>query len=195
MPKTYSEEERRQIRARLHKEANACLLKYGVKKTTVDELVRRVGIPKGTFYLFYQSKELLLFEVIQDYHEQIEQGMMEQCMALGQKISADALTEIIVDGILMAQNTCLKTIMIPSEMEQLIRKLPDDVVANHLAHDDDLMLKMLGQLFEGDDSRAQAYSGAFRGIFFACMYPKEIGEKHFRESIVLLVKGVLMQIL
>ncbi|WP_286081321.1 TetR/AcrR family transcriptional regulator [Parablautia intestinalis] len=32
--------------------------------TTVDEIVKRVNIPKGTFYLFYKSKELLLFEVI-----------------------------------------------------------------------------------------------------------------------------------
>ncbi len=31
----------------------------GVKKTTVDELVKRVGIPKGTFYLFYPSKDCL----------------------------------------------------------------------------------------------------------------------------------------
>ena len=38
----------------------------GVKKTTVDELVKRTGIPKGTFYLFYPSKEMLLFDVSQE---------------------------------------------------------------------------------------------------------------------------------
>lgn len=37
----------------------------GVKKTTVDELVKREGIPKGTFYLFYPSKEMLLYDVSQ----------------------------------------------------------------------------------------------------------------------------------
>ena len=45
-------------------EANACLAAYGIRKTTVDELVRRVGIPKGTFYLFYESKGRLIRDVI-----------------------------------------------------------------------------------------------------------------------------------
>lgn len=194
MPKTYSEEERRHIRARLHEEANICLLEYGVRKTTVDELVRRVGIPKGTFYLFYKSKELLLFEVIQDYHEEIEQEMMKRCIELGDKINVEHLTKIIVDAMLLTQKTCLKTVMIPAEMEQLIRKLPADVVAEHLELDEDTMLKLLGHFFKGKDIDAQAYSGAFRGIFFACMYPKEIGEENFRESIEVLVRGVLTQI-
>ena len=62
MPKSYSEQEREYIRKRLKEEAADCLARYGVRRTTVDELVKRVNIPKGTFYLFYKSKELLLFE-------------------------------------------------------------------------------------------------------------------------------------
>ena len=62
MPKSYSEQEREYIRNRLKEEAAKCLASYGVRRTTVDEIVRRVNIPKGTFYLFYPSKELLLFE-------------------------------------------------------------------------------------------------------------------------------------
>ena len=60
MPKIYSEEEKKQIIQRLKEEANILMQEKGVKKTTVDELVKRVGIPKGTFYLFYPSKEMLL---------------------------------------------------------------------------------------------------------------------------------------
>ena len=60
MPKLYSEEEKKQIIQRLKEEANILMQEKGVKKTTVDELVKRVGIPKGTFYLFYPSKEMLL---------------------------------------------------------------------------------------------------------------------------------------
>ena len=50
MPKSYSEQEREYIRERLKEEAAQCLAKYGVRRTTVDEIVRRVKIPKGTFY-------------------------------------------------------------------------------------------------------------------------------------------------
>ena len=68
MPKLYSDEEKKNIIAKLKKEANTLMQEKGVKKTTVDELVKRVGIPKGSFYLFYPSKEMLLFEVLQDYN-------------------------------------------------------------------------------------------------------------------------------
>ena len=73
MPKLYSDEEKKNIIAKLKKEANTLMQEKGVKKTTVDELVKRVGIPKGSFYLFYPSKEMLLFEVSQDFHEHVDE--------------------------------------------------------------------------------------------------------------------------
>ena len=59
LPKSYSDQERAYITKRLKEEAAACMGKFGIRRTTVDELVKRVKIPKGTFYLFYPSKELL----------------------------------------------------------------------------------------------------------------------------------------
>ena len=56
MPRAYSDQERAYIRKRLHEEAVLCIKQYGMRKTSVDELVQRVNIPKGTFYLFYPSK-------------------------------------------------------------------------------------------------------------------------------------------
>lgn len=70
MPKCYTNQEKDEIKRRLMEEAGYCMAQYGIKKTTVDELVKRVGIPKGTFYLFYESKERLLWEVILVAHEQ-----------------------------------------------------------------------------------------------------------------------------
>lgn len=63
------------------------LLRIGVRRTTVDEIVKRVNIPKGTFYLFYKSKELLLFEVIQEQQENVNRRLY-------QTISGIASTEL-----------------------------------------------------------------------------------------------------
>ena len=196
MPKIYSDEERERIRRRLHDEGNSLLMTKGVRKTTVDELVARVGIPKGTFYLFYPSKELLLFEIIQEYHEEMEGHMITQCKALGRGLNLDSLTGIIVEGILSVENSCLRNLMIPTEMELLIRKLPQTVVEAHLKHDDNLLGDMLRLLpISADKVDEMAYSGAFRAVFFACMYKNEIGAEHFRESITLIVRGLLGQLL
>lgn len=37
---------------------------YGYKKTSVDEMCKQVGISKGAFYLFFESKEALFCEVL-----------------------------------------------------------------------------------------------------------------------------------
>ncbi|MGN0416019.1 MAG: hypothetical protein ACI4FX_11100 [Agathobacter sp.] len=39
MPKRYSEQEKEHIRKRLKEEAAKCLTKYGIRRTTVEELV------------------------------------------------------------------------------------------------------------------------------------------------------------
>lgn len=56
MPKSYSDKEREYIIKRLKEEARLCMEQYGIRKTTVDELVKRVKIPKGTFIYFFNQK-------------------------------------------------------------------------------------------------------------------------------------------
>lgn len=38
---------------------------HGYKRTVIDEIVREVGIAKGTFYFHFKSKEELFFDVIE----------------------------------------------------------------------------------------------------------------------------------
>ena len=98
MPKCYSDQEREYIRKRLKEEAAACMGQYGIRRTTVDEIVKRVNIPKGTFYLFYKSKELLLFEVIQEQHELVNQKLYQAISDMaGTEFSAEKITDVIFD--------------------------------------------------------------------------------------------------
>ena len=53
---------RDQTRARLREAANELFLRKGVDKTTVDEVVAKAGVSKGTFYLHFGRKEDLLLE-------------------------------------------------------------------------------------------------------------------------------------
>ena len=98
MPKSFSEQEREYIRQRLKEEAAKCLAQYGVRRTTVDEIVKRVNIPKGTFYLFYKSKELLLFEVIQEQQKNINLELYQAFSDIvDMELSAEKLTDMIFE--------------------------------------------------------------------------------------------------
>ena len=77
MPR-YNVNERIQIVRQMHEEVRVCLKKYGVRKTSVDELVRKVNIPKGTFYLFFPSKEDLIYDVICEYRKEILENLLQK---------------------------------------------------------------------------------------------------------------------
>ncbi|MDP4092937.1 MAG: TetR/AcrR family transcriptional regulator [Bacillota bacterium] len=44
--------------------ARKAFSKAGVKKTTIEDLTNSVGIAKGSFYIFFKSKEALYFEIL-----------------------------------------------------------------------------------------------------------------------------------
>lgn len=41
-----------------------CFLRFGMTKTTLDDLVKPAGIAKASFYLFFKSKEALFLELM-----------------------------------------------------------------------------------------------------------------------------------
>ena len=55
----FTDYETEQLRKALLKETRHCAVTLGMKKTSVDQLTRAVGIAKGSFYKFYESKEML----------------------------------------------------------------------------------------------------------------------------------------
>lgn len=198
MPKIYSDIEKQNIVKRLKEEANECMKLYGVKKTTVDELVKRVGIPKGTFYLFYKSKELLLFDVLLELHDKVEGGMhaeMTEALQSEKEIfNANFLTNLFYKYIIMVSETCLIKLMMGDELPYLISKLPDDVVREHLSHDDDFMEQIFSEFPNAEKIDKATVSGALRAICMMLAFRREIGEKNFESSIYLLIKGVMEEV-
>ena len=71
MARGFTEWEKENIKRNLREACKQSWAQYGYKKTSVDDLCRRAGIPKGAFYLFYGSKEALFCEVLCSVQEQI----------------------------------------------------------------------------------------------------------------------------
>lgn len=71
MPRSFTGKEKENIKRNLREACKQGWTRYGYKKTSVDELCRQVGISKGAFYLFYESKEALFCEVLCSEQEHI----------------------------------------------------------------------------------------------------------------------------
>lgn len=196
MPKSYSEQERAYIRKRLKEEAAACMGQYGIRRTTVDEIVKRVNIPKGTFYLFYQSKELLLFDVILEQHELINQKLVQAVSQIsGPAFSADKLTDVIFRFFKMAEELPVLKLLNSEEVELLVRKLPEDVVAEHFGNDTDTVEQVFSLLPLKKDVDIKQISAAFHAIYFATLHKKEIGQDQYDQALRMLIHGVVTQII
>lgn len=196
MPKCYSDREKDYIKKRLKEEAAKCLSQYGIKKTTVDEIVKRVKIPKGSFYLFYQSKELLLFEVILEQHDLIEKKLMEEISSIGaENFTTESLTEVIMHFYQLAEEMPILKLLTSDEVELLARKLPQGVLEQHLSHDH----SKIDELFEAFPQKkridTKVISAAFRAIYFATLHKEEIGEESFDDALRLMVSGIVNQLI
>ena len=203
MPKIYSETERTDIKDSLKREANILMIERGIKKTTVDELVKRAGIPKGTFYLFYPSKEMLLFECIQDFHNEADKIIsdgMEQIIrkyksrTKGKRFSnecLDEITDVLMEAINITRGSCLKIMLDPESMNLLLSKLPEDVLKKH---GDDSKENILLEFFGiKDKEKIQAISGSFTLILLGLIYSPVLGDELAEKSTRLLVRGLVDQ--
>ena len=75
----FTDFETEQLRKALLKETRHCAVTLGMKKTSVDQLTKAVGIAKGSFYKFYESKEMLFFAVLEDIHAELY-GVADQVL-------------------------------------------------------------------------------------------------------------------
>lgn len=196
MPKCYSDREKDYIKKRLKEEAAKCLSQYGIKKTTVDEIVKRVKIPKGSFYLFYQSKELLLFEVILEQHDFIEKKLMEEISSIGaENFTAESLTEVIMNFYRMAEEMPILKLLSSDEVELLARKLPQEVLEEHLSYDHSNVDKLFEAFPQKKKIDTKVISAAFRAIYFSTLHKEEIGEESFDDALRLMVSGIVNQLI
>ncbi len=195
MPKRMTDEERATIRTRLKEVAELSLSRYGLKGTTVDALVEAVRIPKGTFYLFYPSKELLCYEVLMDFHATIQKRMATQLSQYQGAITERALVSLLMELFLSVDDSFLAHLIQRKEIDVLMRKLPSDVIALHEKEDELSFEGLLGHLpFSCTERQIQVFSAALRAVFLTMLHTDEIGKKHMHEVIEVLLSGVVHEL-
>jgi AcrR family transcriptional regulator len=193
MPKPLTDSEREHIKKKLIDEARLCLSQYGMKKTTVDELAKRANIPKGTFYLFYESKELLFFDVICAFHDDLQTKLISRISTVKENINPAKLTELILELYKMVEESFMLRFLTDGEMELLIRKLPPEIAEAHAEKDDFSLEQLLYLVPNMKKSNIKGFSAALRGIFLSMLHKHEIGEEVFDDALKIMIHGVVIQ--
>ncbi|MDD6771477.1 MAG: TetR/AcrR family transcriptional regulator [Inconstantimicrobium porci] len=196
MPRAYNDKEREIIVNDLRKAALDCLKQYGVRKTTVDELVKRANIPKGTFYLFYQSKEMLLYDAINVLHDDIQSQLMAELeKTVTDEFGVDDLTDIIYYYFKITDESNIISILEHGDLELILRKIPVKEVTKHFEKDKISLDKLVELIPAIRNKDLSVYECALRSIFLSMLHKREVGEEHFDECIRLLIRGIVIQIM
>lgn len=194
MATAFTSEEKEVISKKLHKVAKECLQRYGVKKTTVDQMAAMVDISKGSFYNFYSSKEMLFFTVLEEYQIDVMSRLIEQ-LGMETKIDTNRLVQLLYDLYQDFRYSFMYTIFKNHEMELLVRKLPKEVMINHHLIDDRMVKKIVSRIHIKETVSVEIVSALFRTIAMTMLHIEEIGEKQFDTILKLVIQGIVGQII
>ena len=193
MATAFTSEEKEVIRKKLHKVAKECLQRYGVKKTTVDQMAAMVDISKGSFYNFYSSKEMLFFTVLEEYQIDVMNRLTEQ-LGMEVKIDTNRLVQLLYDFYQDFRYSFMYTIFKNHEMELLLRKLPKEAITNHHLIDDRMVKKIVSRINIRENISVEIVSALFRTIAMTILHIEEIGEEQFDIALKFVIQGIVEQI-
>ena len=171
----FTDEQNEQIRNDLIREAQRCGITIGMRKTSVEQLTEAVGISKGSFYKFFDSKELLFFAVLEDIHT--------ECFAVAQRSLQENATLLPADrtaaAILAACRWLSKTkafVFIENDADFLLHRLPEEVKTAHY-HDDETHIRLLLEKYDLVPNRGISLAAAtVRGLILTVSHKEQIGE-------------------
>ena len=171
----FTEEQNETIRRDLIREARCCGVTVGMRKTSVEQLTEAVGISKGSFYKFFDSKELLFFAVLEDIHT--------ECFAAAQKslqenaaIDPASRTAAAILAVCRWLSETKAVVFIENDAEFLLHRLPEEVKTAHY-HDDETHIRLLLEKYGLVPKRGISLAAAaVRGLILTVSHKEQIGE-------------------
>ena len=184
MPK-FSEHERGRILSALKSEGGSLFSRQGLRKTSVEDIAKAAGIAKGSFYSFFESKEELLMEILNDEEIRIHSLIRERTSGgMTARNLYDTLYEVYVS---FYDNSLSSILYRLNEFPLLFRKVSQKQLEENAARDIELSEYIAGRL-PGPKRDPRILSGLFRSIFLSSLYKDVIGEDVFDEVLRLQIR-------
>lgn len=188
----FSEEENTKIRRSLLAEARSRALTVGMRKTSVEELTAAVGISKGSFYKYFDSKELLFFEVLEELHSELYAVAKEALIANSSLAASERATEALLAVCRRLSQTGAMR-FIESDAELILRRIPEAVKAGHYHDDEAHVCELLREGGFAPKGGAELAAATVRGLILTVSHRDEIGEK-YPEVLRILIRGAMKEL-
>lgn len=190
MPRAFTEDEKVTIKGKLLDEGRKLFAARGLRKTSVEELATAAGISKGAFYLFYESKEALFMDVVEEAERHFRQEVMDAIDLPGASPSARLYT-VLHRAFTLWKSIPILQFFTHADYEVLARRIPEATMQAHL-HSDQVFITALIERCRNAgipiQIPPQQLDGLLHALFFASLHEDDFGAGELTEAIELLLK-------
>ena len=189
MPKAFTENEKGTLRAQMREKGKKLFEKHGLKKTSVDELTEAVGISKGAFYLFYESKEELFMEILESFEQEIQNKILN----FASRPNVDArknVSDALKSFLLTWDDYPLLKNLGKADFDYLVRKIPAERVMEHAKNDEEFTNQLIKKIKkEGITVKAspRVIGNLMKSLFFFSLHREDMGDAAYTETMNLLI--------
>ncbi|RCX21339.1 TetR family transcriptional regulator [Fontibacillus phaseoli] len=192
MPR-FSENEKKRINEKLLTEGERLFLTHGIKKVTIDDLVKAAGIAKASFYTFYESKEYLYLDIVQNIQQTIFAELNTLLDSNSDSSSEERVLQVFEAMSKMILQYPVLIHMDTATIELIARKVSKERLSAFREQNFDAAQALLnhGVRFSCD---IQTVSHAFQAIYHSWMYLRDQGEQIQSTVTNIILRGVVSQI-
>ena len=188
----FTDEQNKQIRNDMIWEARRCGITIGMRKTSVERMTEAVGISKGSFYKFFDSKELLFFAVLENIHTECFMAAQKSLQENESLPPAGRAAAAILAACRWLADT-KAFVFIENDADFLLHRLPEEVKSAHY-HDDETHIRALLEAGGLQPKGGMALAAAtVRGLILTVSHQEQIGAL-YPQVLETLVRGACREL-
>ncbi|NOK62839.1 MAG: hypothetical protein GFH23_1086674n86 [Chloroflexi bacterium AL-N1] len=185
MPKGFSDHERERIHAQLLVKGQMLFGTFGLKKTSVENITNAVGISKGAFYIFYQSKEELFLNILEQFEADFQQSILREVTQ--QNVHPkQRFRQMLQKALELRKTNLFFSHFGQEEYEALVRKLPEEKIQQMLQNDEIFADKLIAAWKnEGImiNSEPKLFANILRALFVINFHETDFDQDVFPEML------------
>ncbi len=192
MPKAFTEQEKDWIRTQLVEQGYKLFATYGLKKTNIEELAQAVGISKGAFYLFYESKEALFMDAVELAEQRFRHEILKAIDQPGPSPRARLLA-IFRKAFDLAETMPILQFLTGGDFDLLYRRVPPEKFQAHLASDRLFIEELIDRCRQAGipiQASIEQISGLLYALVLVVWHRDDLGPNYLHATLDLLLELV-----
>jgi AcrR family transcriptional regulator len=184
MPKGFTDQENDLIRKRLIDQGYKLFSIYGLRKTNIEEIAKAAGISKGAFYNFYDIKETLFMDVIEEVELRVRKELLTAVETPG-KTPRARLLAIFKKAFSLLESLPILQFLTGSDTETLFRRVPAEKLREHMSSDTLFVDELITECRNAGipiKMQSEQIMGLFYPLVISLLHKDDLKQKNINKS-------------